>query len=273
MSVPKTLKTIADAENADTKDIYDIQSAYEKGRGRRPVDDRSGCLHPSAVGECKRKAYYEYFPHPNLRPVSSKLQGVFDLGHSIHDLIQKKFVPYLEASDPGLIVNFVSEAAAPSDDYLLKHFGVGGHTDGVLELRHKKRPGWVQRGVLEIKSLGVSGVGTIKKPKKEHLKQGSLYAFRWDTPIIWVWYFGKDQGVNIVFRTLFDQDLFEEAILYFEEVWDHVQRKVPPEREINTFYCKDCVFRAICKPPGVIDFEASKRIRNNVTKKLKADKT
>lgn len=262
-----SIDDIGKLKNARTSNIYDVHEIYELGRGRRRVDDRSGCLHPSAVGNCKRAAYYEYFPHPKLRPVDSSLQGIFDLGHAIHDLIQTKFVPYLKLGDPELEVDFVSEAGVPDDDELYDELELGGHTDGVVDLRHA-RWGWRQRGVLEIKSIGKTEAATLKKPKKLHLMQSHLYAYRWNTPIIWIWYFSKDQGVNIVFPVLFDQAIFEEALEYFEVVYGHVVRKVPPRREVSKFACRNCVFLSICKPPGIHDEHSARKRGAGLSRKL-----
>jgi hypothetical protein len=112
-------------------------------------------------------------------------------------------------------------------------------------------PDWEQHGVVEVKSINDKRFDALLKMTgvyPSNLMQAHLYAWRFQLPIIWVWYYCKDNSKREVRPFFFSTAIFDEALNYFVECGDFVTRGELPPREESYFECSDCVYRTMCGP-------------------------
>jgi len=247
----KNAVSIADVPNLTKEDIFDLESAYVLALSERPADNtRQGCFHPSEVGWCRRRAVYGYIRAPSVHTVDPDAVEIFDLGHAIHELVGKKLESVAKVLKPKNIGSELKREVKfdPKWDKLFSDLGIGGTTDGILRVWADT---WEQRSIIEAKSVNRRNFEIIlgqNHPKKEHLMQAHLYAYRYDCPIIYVWYYCKDNSKRCVFPSLFDRNVFNEAISYFEVLLKHVEAGTLPDRDEDFFECPRCQYREICNP-------------------------
>jgi CRISPR/Cas system-associated exonuclease Cas4 (RecB family) len=248
-----TLRSIDDlGPHVDLEKVLNLNAVYTLGidNSNDEHSERMGHWHPSSVGYCKRSQVLQFIRTPPTDKQSKRIKEIFEFGHMVHDLVQKR----LESLAPhmlkaGLNYEFQREVKFdPETDALFLDFGIGGTTDGILRVWG---PYFEQRGIVEIKSQGDERHKELEKMGTawpNHLMQSHLYAFRFDCPIIWVFYINKNNSKREVRLHLFDQEIFDAAIVYFDECGDFVRRGELPPREETYFECKECQYRTLCRP-------------------------
>lgn len=263
-----TAVTLADAARLAEEDIFDLEGAYTLALATVTRDDsRQGYFHPSAVGACRRKSVYEFIRAPFIPTLNPDSLEIFDLGHAIHELVGRKLLDVARVLKPKNIgYSFRQEVPFdPTVDQLFSDIGIGGTCDGVIEIWSDT---WRQRSVLETKSINGKNFEGLSKPKKEHLMQAHLYAYRFDTPIVYNWYYCKENSKRRVYATPFDVKVFGDAIQYFEVLREHVERGTLPERDEDFYECPRCPYRDVCQPDILVklrkkeDTAALSQIRN-----------
>lgn len=255
-----TAKSLSDIPNilGKEKQLFPLARAYELGVLSRERDERSGVLHPSAVGMCARRGVYELLSYDARNTFEARTLEIFELGHKVHDIIQTRLhkdVPNaLKALKAELRMwsidsyEFEDEVGYdPETDELFLNYKIGGTCDGILTISGK---GWVQRGVIEIKSIGQSGFDklTSVSAKNDHLMQAHLYAYRFDCPLIWVIYYCKNNSKLRVYPVVFDEEIFEEAFSIMQSQYNHSLQGTLPAREESWFGCKGCGYAHHCNP-------------------------
>lgn len=231
-------------------DIFDLEGAYVDWVSTAKQDhDRSGVFHPSAVGMCARRNVYEFIRTERREAAGVDDQEIFRIGHAVHHLVQTIIGDLERVLTPqGISFEFTPEIPYdPATDLLYFDLGIGGTADGLLTLWSEKH-GWKQRGVLEIKSIGKDGFEKLRGPKHDHLMQANLYAFRFDTPFLWFWYYNKNTSQRKVYRRAADDTILAEAIQRFSDQKDHVDAGTLPEREESYYMCPRCEYAWTCNP-------------------------
>lgn len=243
----KTAVTIRDADGLTKNDIFDPYPLYRKYMGTVPRDEgRAGHFHPSSVGGCGRRNVYEYNrvkPLPHNDPGSQEL---FDLGHAVHDLVQGRLADLYRVLPEDM--NYKFRAEVPYDestDQLYVDYGIGGTTDGILEIWTDE---WRQRGILEVKTINDNGYTGLTGPKDDHVEQAHLYAYRFDCPIIWIWYYNKNDSMQRVYPVIFDMKILKGALAKFESWLRHAEAGTLPDREESWYMCPRCEYRDTCQP-------------------------
>ncbi len=256
--------SIRDVHKLSQADVFDLDSLYSKAiLSKKNDDSRQGVFHPSAVGGCRRASVYEYIRAPFLEDPDEESQEIFELGHHIHDIIQSR----LEHSTtiPGITnlnVEFTREVSYDAEtDLLHRDMGIGGTTDGILRVW---TPEWEQRGVLEAKSIATDGFDRLKGPDKKHLMQAHLYCYRYDLPVMWIFYYNKNNSKRQIYSRVFDPKIFDEAVEYFAGLMDHVQLGTLPPRDESFYICPRCKYRDLCKP-NVLGMVKAKQANNALT--------
>lgn len=262
----RSATTIEDSKRLSKSEIFDLEDAYVEAQANKEKDaDRQGVFHPSAVGGCGRRNVYEYVRADFLPHIEVASLEIFDLGHAIHDIIQSK-LEKLGTLD-GVTFDFQTEVPYdPKTDSLYLDMHIGGTCDGVLSI--EKAGEWVQRGVVEIKSINDANFNKViskNEPKEEHLMQAHLYAYRFDAPIIWIWYYNKNNSKRKVFPSTFDPRIFEKATGTFGRLLEHAEAGTLPEKDENWYMCPRCEYRHICKP-SVLSKVKRKRITPKTAK-------
>lgn len=250
----KTATTLADAADLTKEDIFDLSHAYKRYvAGIERDSGRQGVYHPSAIGMCGRMNVYEFVCAPQVPTISPEMLEIFDMGHHIHDLVQGRLEGMPEyLAERGVHFEFQREVKRPDPDDLYDLFGIGGTCDGQMRLWVPAQPGsevgWEQRSTLEIKSINNKDFNALTGPKRQHEWQAHLYAFRFDTPIIYYWYFNKNNSKRRVYARPFDHECFNEALEKYVAWNAHVEAGTLPEREESWLSCKDCAYRKECQP-------------------------
>lgn len=229
--------------------VFDLEATYVDWVESEEQDDRRGVFHPSAVGMCARRNVYEYIGTPRVKAVKAADLETFRLGHAVHHLVQTILADLDRVLAPqGIEYTFYPEIPFDPDTDLLYHdLGIGGTCDGLLELHHTQL-GWRQRGVVEIKSIKDELYKKLRGPKEDHLMQANLYAFRFDTPILWFWYYNKNNSERRVYRRLADDDALDNAISRFAEQRAHADAGTLPDRDESYYMCPRCEYGHVCKP-------------------------
>jgi CRISPR/Cas system-associated exonuclease Cas4 (RecB family) len=244
-----------------TAEIFDLDGAYEDWVRTEPRDNRQGHFHPSAVGGCARRNVYEYICAPQQFADKPEDLEIFRLGHAVHALVQKILGDLDRVLTPrGIEYTFQAEVPYdPATDTLYNELGIGGTCDGILEL-HNPKLGWRQRGVVEIKTIKDEKFNQLKAPKKEHQMQANLYAFRFDCPIIWYWYYNKDNSRRKVIPVAADEAVLNEALGRFIDQKAHVDAGTLPEREESFWMCPRCEYGHLCQPKAVKRIQEQQRL-------------
>jgi hypothetical protein len=240
--------SIADAARLDESDIFDLEGAYTLALATTTRDDsRQGYFHPSGVGGCRRKQVYEYIRTPFIPTLNPDSLEIFDMGHAVHELVGRKLADVARVLKPkNMGYSFRPEVTFdPAWDTLFSDLGIGGTCDGIIEIWTDT---WRQRSILEIKSINKDGFEKLSKPKHDHLMQAHLYAYRFDCPIVYNWYYCKDNSKRRVYASPFNVTVFHEAIDYFEKLRVHVEAGTLPERDEDFFECPRCPYRETCQP-------------------------
>lgn len=252
-----------DAQNINDvqSEAFDLEGAYVDWVRTEPRDDRQGHFHPSAVGGCARRNVYEYIRTPQVFMDKVEDLEIFRIGHAVHHLVQTIMSDLRRILTPqGIDFIFTPEIPYDRDtDLLYNDLGIGGTCDGLLEIYHQKH-GWRQRGVVEIKTMKDEKFNTLRAPKPDHLMQANLYAFRFDTPIIWYWYYNKDNSRRKVFTTKADDVVLGKALDRFVSQKAHVDAGTLPEREESFWMCPRCEYGHVCQPSTNKKTEAQKKL-------------
>jgi CRISPR/Cas system-associated exonuclease Cas4 (RecB family) len=260
--------SLSDLAGLEKSDIFDLEETYVNHVTSVSRDDRGGVFHPSAVDACARRSVYEYTRVPRDYDSLDDDQSldIFDVGHAVHDLIQGR-LEALEGTDD---VSFRFTREVPYDpvtDRLLVDFGIGGTCDGILEVLVKDTV--MQRMVVEIKSIKDKNFHDLSGPKEGHVWQSHLYAYRFDCPIIVIWYFNKNTSERRLFPLVFDHKKLMEALKRFEDQLKHVDAGTLPDREENWFMCPRCSWRKTCNPSvnNISKGRNAKKMRLNIKSK------
>ena len=245
----KSATTLADAAGLTKGDIFDLEGVYVESLRTRPRDDRQGHFHPSAVGSCGRRNVYEYIRTPAIQTIEPEDLEVFDMGHAVHAMLQAKMGELSKTLSPKKMgYEFSSELGRPANDVLYDDFHIGGTTDGLIEIWADD---WRQRGILEIKSIKDKNFIKLRGPKEDHVMQCHIYAYRFDCPVMWIWYFNKNNSERKVYPIVYDQAILDAALAKYSAWIMHAEAGTLPDREESFWSCPRCEYRDACKPPSL----------------------
>lgn len=230
------------------KEVVDIDSLYENYVAGIPSENRCGVYHPSAVGMCPRRNVMERGNYPfDEHTIPADLREIFDTGHKVHDLVQGRLEGLCESlRQRGYHATFIREVPYdPDTDVLFNEFGIGGTADGILEIG---KDGWLQRGIIEVKSIASKSYARLSGMKAEHLDQSTLYAYRFQVPIIWGWYFNKDASTRRVMPQRVDMRRVNKLLEMYAEWEAHHHAGTLPDRRESLYECRTCPFQTACAP-------------------------
>ena len=257
-----TATTRADAAKIVDFDeqVFDLDAAYNEWVQTEPQDNRQGVFHPSQADGCARHSVYEYIGTPRIYPTAITKdvnpvqdRDTFRVGHAVHHFTQTIIGDLKRILTPkGLEFKFEAEVPYdPESDVLYLDFGIGGTTDGILEVWHPIL-GWRQRSIIEVKTSKTEKFDELKGPKDGHQMQANLYAFRFDAPIIYYWYFNKNNSQRKVYRRKAEDKWLEEALNRFEAMGTHVANGTLPDRDESWYICPRCEYSHTCKPEVLV---------------------
>lgn len=252
LPVYTNLTEISDLDSLEEKPVFfPVNEAYDNSILMKPMQKRHGAIHPSAIGMCMRRGVYGLMGYPANNEFDAGLLEIFDTGHKVHDLVQGRLRSDLiqKAVESLGATKYSFKEEIPVDkknDELYKNWLVAGTTDGVLEVEGL---GWKQRMVVEIKSINTTDFDALSSPHRSHMLQAHLYAYRFNTPIILMIYFNKNNSRKKFFFETFSEDIFAEAMYRVEHQYTHYKNGTLPEREDTWFNCRSCPYKKVCDPP------------------------
>jgi CRISPR/Cas system-associated exonuclease Cas4 (RecB family) len=248
-----TLRSLDDAgPHVDLEKVFDISKLYALTIDTSVEESiaRQGVWHPSSAGMCKRSQVLAFTRVKPTDRQSRQLKEIFKLGHVVHDIVQTALEKLPVAMQRyGVNVDVQREVPCNREtDRLFLDYGIAGTADNLVRLHNAA---FEQRGVVEIKSIADERFKEVKKqesPLTKHLMQANLYAYRFDCPLVWMFYFNKNNSKRLGFTLLFDLVYFDLAVGYFQQCADFVRRGQLPPREEDYLECGDCLYRTLCDP-------------------------
>jgi len=212
---------------------------YEKEKEEHPRI--LGKYHPSSIGDCLRKQYYEFYIE--RIPTTEKL-AIFATGRGVHEIIAH----ILENSE---IVKVEAKELETKLDF--GEASLSGRVDVIVaDLEGKKL-------IIEVKSTSQS----VKEPYKRHVLQiqSYLHALNIDKGIILYW--DKRKGVKTTFEVERNNELLEILKERTLALHSYIKRKIEPPKEAvlerDYYQCIGCEYIKECRPLK-LDIEDSSQL-------------
>lgn len=191
-------------------------------------------FHPSAIGQCLRKLWFEQHDAPrDRRAKDDRLQTylTFELGSYLHVIVQNL------CERAGILLEREFQLVS-------KAYAIRGTCDGILRIGGL-------RYVLEIKSIN-SGqwVKVQREPKFEHKQQAMAYMHVLGIPWAVILYVNKDRSIVKEFTIAYDKEFFQthffERAMTFKK---HLDKRTMPSREGDSpsrMPCSFCQYASLC---------------------------
>jgi CRISPR/Cas system-associated exonuclease Cas4 (RecB family) len=205
-------------------------------RPRRPG------IHPSGIStDCLRKLWYSAVGAEESRAVDAELQVTFDIGHSVHGILQSygergawgpEYVPEVDVSGPPLADTLMIEGHADADTVMTVDAG-------------PDRPLYEVGVVHEYKTIKTEQYAKLTGPKPEHKQQATVYAAALDRPLVAYLYVNKNDSSMRDFVVQFDKSLWESVAAKCRAVVEHVRNGTEP-RGSPGFGCSQCPYAHAC---------------------------
>jgi CRISPR/Cas system-associated exonuclease Cas4 (RecB family) len=227
-----------------------LEKALAKGRRSYPryVHRISDVGHP-----CKRYLYYAIHDWDKQKELDLYLLGIFKTG----DMIEDAVIPYFNAKvgrlcDPPLTI---LDIQAKTADPLLKKYRIEGSRDGTLA--RDERP--IKRlGPLDGKSCSdamyrqYNDIESLKRHpwSFKYYAQIMLYAFAANEERGFLMFVNKQNAFFQwkVIEVPIDYEYVEGILQKCEDVNEHIDAEIPPEKINQPFWCKGCWFEDFCVP-------------------------
>jgi len=214
---------------------YDLITAGNRRFMSAPV------VHPSEATGCPLRLAFALRGIPRKPPdiINPKLILTFEIGHSIHRLLQRRY-GMLEKD-----IEFTPEVPiGPETSEIAERLCITGHCDGIF--KHKKT-GF--RLGLEIKSISGKGFSALSSISDRYKGQATVYMACLSLPYMMFLYVDKNSS------------LLEPIIYDFEpERWDNIRAKIedvtakvlaghPVSKIPDRMVCRNmCNFYWYCRP-------------------------
>jgi len=215
-------KKIIDALNKGLINIYE----KEKEAHPRIV----GVYHPSSIGDCFRKQYYEFYEE--IRPSEEKLT-IFATGKGIHATI----VEILKESN---IVNVESYETETSLDF--GEIKLHGRVDIIVAETNNEKV------IIEAKTVSKP----VKEPIEKHILQLQCYLHALNVNKGIILYWNKRKGEKYVFEVDKDDKYLKILKERAFSLHNYILNKKEPFKEMalkeKYLECLYCEFKEICKP-------------------------
>lgn len=208
---------------------------YEFAHGQRK---RPGfAFHPSAIGQCLRKLWFEHFGAPKDRKHKDDVLQtymIFEFGTYLHIILQNL------CERAGVLLHREFQLYS-------KEHQIEGTCDGILRIDDTKY-------VLEIKSIN-SGQWTKVQhaPKFEHKQQAMAYMKVLGLSWAIIIYANKDRGTLKEFVIEYDEAFYRQHLgIRIKSYETSLNKRRIPDREgtgPTVFPCSFCPFTSVCFTP------------------------
>lgn len=209
-------------------------------------------IHASEISRCLRMAGYSLHNFKKTHNPELEDERVFNVGHSVHDLVQKRLA--LGAAEGSENLEIQVEVEVPCGSTPLgRELKIESSCDGIVTFLDQGVP--LARIGIEIKSESPDLWKKRTKPNPEHIEQATLYMATLDLPAIWYAYINKSSGAETPFEPPFVQAFDPKA-------WATLRAKI--ERVLHatsvndlpavkdSFICKTCAYKPTCQGNGLL---------------------
>lgn len=220
----------------DFDDILENILLLERKRKPRPG------IHPSSLGGCRRKMYYEAIGAPRKEPPSpdKRLKMKMSVSSGLHNWIQGKF----NATGEHLII--AHEVPVPETTEAFVSYSIRGTCDTLVSLPDTG----ANILIVDYKFISSAEFKKLSAPKQQHIRQITAYMFSFHCPLAILEYADKDSTRRKPFYVPFDHSVWKDIVEEIRFVQEAKRLERIPPRQTDFFVCKTiCKYTQICKPP------------------------
>lgn len=221
-------------DKVDLSELNDIVLAIDQyiTKDIKPVFKKSTGFSPSEKNTCPRFWWYKFngveFPVTH----DSRVQRIFDVGHSVHERIVSYF------DNMGVLIS--AEAPVPQKEGCPP---ISGFIDAIIE--------WSGPVIIEIKSISHEGFmlrETYKKPVAEHYKQIQWYMHYTNIERGIVIYECKNTQRLLQFKVKHDVDFCKKLVNQYAKIYNKASGSEIPERPsaYDSDRCQSCKLLTVC---------------------------
>lgn len=230
----------------------ELSTRYEEYLEKKVEPPRRGGVHASEISKCQRRLVYSLRPGPRpQRKISKTWRRRFQMGHAIHDMLQKSFHQW--ARDSGYLIQFLDEVPIePHLQELAGRLNINSNTDGIFSIRDPGTHREIGRVLLEIKSKSAEEYRKLKEPEPDHVEQVTLYMACLRVPFAWLLYLDKGTMAYTPsnhpnFLLEFDPKLWAELEDRIQVATAMAEDGVTPDRT-EGIHCEFCPWSSECGP-------------------------
>lgn len=204
-----------------------------------------GCFHPSEIATepnlCHRKMYFQRGGVKNDATYvnftsDNRMMRLVDLGTIMHLYIQENL------QRAGVLLDFEVDVDAP-------RYGIKGKMDGKVEFSGVDDYGIFYAPeimALEIKTINDYGFKSLRKPKPEHIKQASIYAYFLGLKRIVFLYYNKNTSAQKIYVVDVDTEYVEGVKILARGVIKSFNKNTRLNRTLDVAKHKD-IPKKVCR--------------------------
>lgn len=197
---------------------------------------------PSGISGCRRKLFYEFIlAEKDPGGIAAKTMRIFDMGHAVHDILQKQL----------LACGVIEKPEDIEVEFFTKKGRIKGFIDAIITIKG-------ERYILEIKSINTKGFDGLKGPKEDHIDQANVYMKVMKISKAIILYYDKNTSRTKEFYI--EMDI--EVILSLKQRMDYVKQCVEtgavPKRiskDPKSYFCMFCDYKKACHSKKRLDWE------------------
>jgi CRISPR/Cas system-associated exonuclease Cas4 (RecB family) len=210
---------------------------------------RDAGIHASEIAQCLRQSYYSLTGAKKHRVPNPDMDRRFEIGHALHEMVQRQFRYLANMSPRTARVSFEAEVRTNNTPYG-KEKQITSSCDGIFStFAEDSAP--IYRIVLEIKTIASAAWKGLKAPDPKHVDQAHVYMKCFDIPFTYFMYLDKESGKVTPsahpFMVPFDKERWTIIEQRIQSVLDHRDLELLPE-PTHGFHCNWCPYEHDCRP-------------------------
>lgn len=202
----------------------------------------------SSIGHgCERYLYYSRVNWADRNPHSPDLQGIFDIGNKIEEVLVDEIIAICRKI--GVVGTEKIFFAGQQTSFHDKTANISGHIDGAIVVGERSFP-------VEFKSVNQNKFPSLKTVEdlrtdsrwyvRGYYDQMQSYLYLFNQPLGLIIFKCKGTGAINVIPVELDFAYYESVLQKAERVNRAVEAGTPPERNIDFDICPECAFKKIC---------------------------
>lgn len=229
----------------------DLTKIYDTFLDNYPDDshEREAGVHATELNTCLRQVVYTLFRTQKVAHVDRMWRKKFQVGHAIHDMLQRHFHMMVTNSNGRLLFD---DEVRVQDTPLGRELCLTSSCDGIFTFCDDQLDPFL-RVAVELKSKSAEEYKKLRGPEKKHIQQAHLYMAALDVPLAWLLYWDKGtehytpslQPYLIRFDPLVWAGLADRA----HTALDFAHNNQLPDQEVG-LHCQWCPYAYTCNPPN-----------------------